>query len=127
MLWLDPALARGVLKYLAAHQATALDEHADAEPGKILHETRASEMARLGEVPFGQYYGSVDSTPLFVLLAASYFDRTGDEATIRALWPNIKAALNWIDNYGDRDGDGFVEYYRMSDNGLSNQGWKDSS
>ena len=83
-------------------------------------------MANLGEVPFGRYYGSIDSTPLFVLLAARYYARTGDQATIRALWPNIEAALAWIDKYGDRDGDGFVEYYRESENGLTNQGWKDS-
>jgi glycogen debranching enzyme len=127
MLWLDPSLARGVLQYLAARQATMVDARADAEPGKILHETRGCEMARLGEVPFGQYYGSVDSTPLFVLLASRYFERTGDEKTIRTLWPNIQAALAWIDTYGDRDGDGFVEYYRVSENGLTNQGWKDSS
>ncbi|HWU55836.1 MAG TPA: amylo-alpha-1,6-glucosidase [Rhizomicrobium sp.] len=127
ILWLDPALARGVLRYLAYHQATALDERNDAEPGKILHETRACEMANLGEVPFGHYYGSVDATPLFVLLAARYFERCGDAQTIRALWPNIEAALAWIDTYGDRDGDGFVEYYRMSADGLTNQGWKDSA
>ncbi len=127
ILWLDPSLARGVLRYLAYHQATERDERVDSEPGKILHETRACETAVLGEVPFAHYYGSVDATPLFVLLAARYFERSGDEETIRALWPNIEAALNWIDTYGDRDGDGFVEYYRMSENGLTNQGWKDSS
>ena len=80
----------------------------------------------LGEVPFGHYYGSIDSTPLFVWLASAYFQRTGDMETIRELWPNIEAALAWIDKYGDRDGDGFVEYYRVSENGLTNQGWKDS-
>jgi glycogen debranching enzyme len=126
MLWLDPSLARGVLQFLAATQATTLNDAADAQPGKIVHEMRNCEMANLGEVPFGRYYGSIDSTPLFVLLAARYFARTGDQETIRALWSNIEAALAWIDKYGDRDGDGFVEYYRESENGLTNQGWKDS-
>ncbi|WP_118857711.1 glycogen debranching N-terminal domain-containing protein [Sphingomonas mesophila] len=127
MLWCAPYLARGVLTTLAALQATELDPVADAQPGKILHEMRGGEMAGLGEVPFGRYYGSVDSTPLFVMLAADYADRTGDLDTIRAIWPNVLAALAWMDDYGDTDGDGFIEYARMTDKGLANQGWKDSS
>jgi glycogen debranching enzyme len=126
-LWLDPALSRGVLCYLAAHQATKFDPAADAEPGKILHEVRNGEMAELGEVPFRRYYGSVDSTPLFIMLAGAYLERTGDIATIRAIWPNIEAALHWIESEGDRDGDGFVEYGRKTSEGLINQGWKDSA
>ena len=126
-LWLDPLLARGVLRHLAAHQATAIDPAADAEPGKILHEIRYGEMAVLGEVPFGHYYGSVDATPLFVMLAGAYLERTGDLETILGIWPNIEAALAWIDTYGDRDGDGFVEYGRANTDGLINQGWKDSN
>jgi glycogen debranching enzyme len=126
MLWCDPEMARGVLRRLAAYQATTTDPLADAEPGKILHEMRGGEMAALREVPFRLYYGSVDSTPLFVLLAGLYFERTGDIETLRSLWPNIEAALAWIDGPGDRDGDGFVEYHRANDDGLANQGWKDS-
>lgn len=125
-LWMDPHLARGVLQYLGAKQAKFVDHKADAEPGKILHETRHGEMALLGEVPFGLYYGSVDATPLYVVLAGAYLQRTGDIKTIAALWPNILAALNWITEYGDRDGDMFVEYGRQSPDGLINQGWKDS-
>ena len=125
-LWINPRLARGVLDYLAATQADRLDDARDAEPGKILHETRPSEMARLGEVPFGRYYGSVDATPLFVVLAGAYFDRTVDHAFLQALWPHVERALAWIDQYGDRDGDGFVEYARRSPEGLIHQGWKDS-
>ncbi len=125
-LWLDPAITRGVLAYLAKHQAETVDPVADAEPGKILHEVRHGEMAELGEVPFRHYYGSVDSTPLFVMLAGQYLARTGDVSTIAGLWPNIERALDWIDAYGDRDHDGFVEYGRRNENGLVNQGWKDS-
>jgi glycogen debranching enzyme len=126
-LWLDPALAAGTLRYLAANQATERDPKSDAEPGKILHETRKGEMAMLGEVPFARYYGSVDSTPLFVMLAAAYFARTGDLELVRTLWPHIEKALQWMTEEGDLDGDGFLEYDRKSVNGLINQGWKDSS
>ncbi|MGB9366012.1 MAG: amylo-alpha-1,6-glucosidase [Xanthobacteraceae bacterium] len=126
MLWCNPGMARGVLRRLAALQAKTTDAASDAEPGKILHEMRSGEMAALGEVPFRLYYGSVDSTPLFVLLAGLYVERTGDEQALRELWPAIEAALAWIDGPGDRDKDGFVEYFRQTDKGLANQGWKDS-
>jgi glycogen debranching enzyme len=126
MLWCDPDMARGVLRRLAAYQARERDPLNDAEPGKILHEMRAGEMAALREVPFGLYYGSVDSTPLFVVLAGAYAERTGDDETLRELWPHVEAALDWIDKWGDRDGDGFVEYQRHTEKGLANQGWKDS-
>ncbi len=126
MLWVDPEIARGVLRLLAATQAKTVDPFQDAEPGKILHEMRFGEMAALREVPFGLYYGSVDSTPLFVMLAGEYLARTGDLKTIKTIWPNIVAALGWIENHGDVDGDGFVEYHRQRDTGLVNQGWKDS-
>jgi glycogen debranching enzyme len=126
MLWIDPRVARGVLRRLASYQAKAMDPLADAQPGKILHEMRGGEMAALREVPFAQYYGSVDSTPLFVLLAGLYVERTDDEETLAELWPAIEAGLRWIDGAGDPDKDGFVEYQRASEQGLANQGWKDS-
>jgi glycogen debranching enzyme len=126
MLWIDPRVARGVLKRLAFYQAKTVDPLADAEPGKILHEMRGGEMAALREVPFAHYYGSVDATPLFVLLAGLYVERTGDDETLAELWPSIEAALCWIDGAGDPDRDGFVEYQRASEQGLANQGWKDS-
>jgi len=127
LLWLAPAIARGVLQFLAATQATSFDPDNDAEPGKILHELRKGEMANLREVPFGRYYGTIDSTPLFLVLAAAYYERTGDLEFQRNIWPNILAALEWIDRYGDRDGDGFVEYARHTEHGLVQQGWKDSN
>ncbi|MFN5486646.1 MAG: glycogen debranching N-terminal domain-containing protein [Bradyrhizobium sp.] len=126
MLWVDPRIAKGVLKRLALFQAKAVDPLADAAPGKILHEMRGGEMAALREVPFAQYYGSVDSTPLFVLLAGLYRERTGDVETLRELWPAVEAGLQWIDGPGDPDRDGFVEYQRATEKGLRNQGWKDS-
>ena len=125
MLWWSPDVARGVLRRLAAYQATTTDPLADSQPGKILHEMRGGEMAALREVPFGLYYGSVDSTPLFVLLAGLYVERTGDLATVAELWPAVEAALAWIDGPGDPDQDGFIEYQRASEQGLANQGWKD--
>src|SRR6266481_5835121 len=127
MLWIDPRIARGVLFRLATLRAKTTDASSDAEPGKVLHEVRFGEMAALGEVPFGLYYGSVDSTPLFVLLAGLYFERTGDVKALTELWPAIEAALSWIDGPADRDRDGFIEYFRANENGLVNQGWKDSA
>ena len=127
MLWLNSRIAEGVLQYLAETQAREFDPAIEAEPGKILHEARKGEMAALGEVPFGQYYGSVDATPLFIVLAGAYYERTGDLEFLRRLWPNVELALQWIDKCGDLDGDGFVEYAQHSSKGLVQQGWKDSN
>jgi glycogen debranching enzyme len=130
MLWCDPLIAKGVLKRLAAFQATSFDVSADAEPGKIMHEMRGGEMAALKEVPFGLYYGSVDATPLFVILVGLYVERTGDESTLRELWTAVERALQWMDSSGDIDGNGFLEYDGVGakglQHGLRNQGWKDS-
>jgi len=126
MLWIDPRVARGVLRRLAFYQAKSVDPLADAEPGKILHEMRGGEMADLREVPFAQYYGSVDATPLFVLLAGRYVERTGDDETLAELWPSIEAALRW-NRRGRRSGpDGFVEIPARLGTGPRQPGWKDS-
>jgi glycogen debranching enzyme len=122
-----PQIAVETLEVLAACQATTDEPWRDAEPGKILHELRTGEMARSGELPHTPYYGSVDSTPLWLIVLGATYDWTGDRGLIDRLWPNAMAALQWIDTYGDRDGDGFVEYERRSERGLLNQGWKDSS
>ncbi len=125
-LLIEPSLARGVLGYLAASQATEKDPERDAEPGKIVHEMRLGEMAATAEVPFGRYYGSADATPLFIMLAGDYLRRTGDVAFIRQLWPHLELALRWMEEWGDVDGDGYVEYLSRTERGLVNQGWKDS-
>jgi glycogen debranching enzyme len=126
MLWVNPRVARGVLGFLASTQATENVPERDAEVGKILHETRRGEMAALGEIPFGKYYGSVDATPLFIMLAEAYYVRSGDLEFITSIWPNVQRALHWIDEYGDPTKTGFVTYDRQSSNGLVHQGWKDS-
>jgi glycogen debranching enzyme len=127
MLWLKPAIAKGVLDYLAQTQAKELNPQTEAEPGKILHEMRRGEMAVLGEVPFGRYYGSVDATPLFIMLAGAYYERSGDLEFLQKLWPHLELALTWVKQFGDLDGDGFVEYSRQGRDGLVQQGWKDSN
>ena len=125
-LWCDPSIARGVLGFLSARQATEASGETDAQPGKILHEMRNGEMARLGKTPYALYYGGVDQTLLFVMLAERYFSRTGDAAFVEHLMPSVEAALEWASTWGDEDRDGFVEYNTDSPTGLRNQGWKDS-
>jgi glycogen debranching enzyme len=125
-LWINPSLARGVLAYLAAHQATEVSTFRDAEPGKIMHETRQGEMSRLNELPFARYYGGVDTTPLFLLLAGAYAKRTDDHAFIDVLWPSLELATSWMENNASNSAEGFITYQRGEVTGLANQGWKDS-
>ncbi len=127
VLWLNAGLARGVLAYLAENQALEVSTFRDCQPGKIMHETRKGEMTSLGELPFGRYYGGVDTTPLFVALAGAYADRTGDMEFIDRLWPALEAATAWMDQFGDSNGDGLIDYQKGEGLGLTNQGWKDSA
>ncbi len=125
-LGLNPDLARGSLRYLAAHQGTRVDPYREEEPGKILHEIRFGELARLGQVPHTPYFGTVDATPLFLVLLVELLDWTGDIDLLSELAPHVMAALEWIDRFGDLDQDGLVEYTQRSKLGVRNQGWKDS-
>jgi glycogen debranching enzyme len=126
ILWFEPSLAKGVLSYLAAHQAEEVSKFRDSAPGKIMHETRKGEMPAVGEVPFARYYGGVDTTPLFVALAGAYAERTGDFTLIDDLWPALERAIQWMERFGDTTGDGLIDYARGEASGLANQGWKDS-
>lgn len=119
-------LARGALLELASLQGTAHNDFKDEEPGKILHEIRQGELTRLGRMPHSPYYGTADATMLWLILLSEYWRWTQDAALVRRLAPNARAALNWIDQYGDRDGDGYVEYQTRSRQGLGNQCWRDS-
>ena len=121
-----PEIARGTLAFLAAHQGTKFDEFTEEEPGRILHEYRRGEMANCREIPFIPYYGTIDATPLFLIALESYIRWTNDMELLRQLWPNALAAAAWMQQHGDRDQDGFLEYARVSEKGLTNQGWKDS-
>lgn len=125
-VWISPLQAEHTLKLLADAQARRDDPWRDEEPGKILHELRRGELAGGEFVPFGPYFGTVDATPLWIMLAAEHYRATGNLGVVRDLLPHIEAALGWIDHFGDLDGDGFVEYRCRSPLGLANQGWKDS-
>jgi glycogen debranching enzyme len=125
-LAIGPELARGALHLLGALQGTTVDDFRDEEPGKILHEIRQGELTVLGEKPHSPYFGTADATPLYLILMSMYERWTGDDDFVRARWSNVLAALEWIDRYGDVDGDGYVEYETRSSQGLGNQCWKDS-
>jgi glycogen debranching enzyme len=121
-----PAIAEDTLRLLAKYQGKKVDNWRDEQPGKIMHELRVGEMAHLNEIPQTPYYGSVDSTPLFLILVAQHANWTGDLSLFRELKPSVERALDWISRYGDETGDGYLQYSSKSDKGLGNQGWKDS-
>jgi glycogen debranching enzyme len=123
-LMFDPALARQTLTVLAEYQGQVEDDWREESPGKILHEMRFGEMSRAGEVPHTPYYGTVDATPLWLMLYADYYAWKGDRALLDRLWPNALAAMDWIDRNGEKTG--YVTYDCQSPGGLQNQGWKDS-
>jgi len=127
MLSLNPQIAKGTLLTMAAYQGQKEDEWRDEQPGKVMHEIRYGELAATNQVPFTPYYGTIDATPLFLLLTAEYYHWTGDLEFVSSLMPHLNAALNWIKEYGDYDNDSFVEYYQKSSKGIANQGWKDSA
>lgn len=126
MLAFDPGLAAGTLRLLAAYQGRRIDDGRDEQPGRILHELRFGEVANAERTPLARYYGTADATALFLMLLARYIDWTGDLALFEELRPSVDAALAWLDDYGDADGDGLIEYRRLAPGGLDNQGWKDS-
>ena len=121
-----PLFARGALLALAAFQGTEVNDFKDEEPGKMPHELRQGELTRLALKPHSPYYGTADATQLWLVLLSEYWRWTGDDELVRSLRPNVHAALDWIDRYGDRDGDGYVEYQTRSSQGLGNQCWRDS-
>ncbi|PSR35462.1 MAG: amylo-alpha-1,6-glucosidase [Sulfobacillus benefaciens] len=126
MLLAERDVARGTLLTMAHFQGWEERSERDEQPGKIVHEVRNGELSRLGTLPFSQYYGSIDATPLFLLLIADYFKWTGDEEFVRGLLSHVERALTWMTRFGDRDHDGFLEYWREASDGIANQGWKDS-
>jgi len=122
----QPAIARHTARLLAHFQGDRVDEWRDEQPGKILHSLRVGEMARLGEIPHTPYYGSVDATPLFLILIGRHAAWTGDIRLFESLRDNVELALHWMSTWGDENRDGYIEYASTSERGLINQGWKDS-
>ncbi len=125
-LSLNPQIAVDTLRGLAVYQATDFDDWRDSEPGKILHELRLGDMTLSGEMPHGPYYGSVDSTLLFILCFAETQKRLNDAALFTELWPAVEKALQWAEEYGELDRDGYIKFKRRSKRGILHQGWKDS-